>query len=182
MIEAVTLAWSTGELLVSPFGVTEEDRGRLAARGFLLDPALDLDTAPWTPERHDLARQIHRLPYISLDPSPFAFLAGRRAEGLRRRLRQLEEDSGFSRELLAAAGWYHRGETMRLWRRELALLERVLHDQRPQLIAARCAALEKSLAELPDARDRHTYRWRWFYRERLRFERGEMADDPFPPC
>lgn len=180
MIEALTLAWSTGELLVSPFGLTPEDRGRLAARGFLSDPALALDTAPWTPEREDLALEILRAPDISYDPSPFALLAGRRAEGLRRRLRRIEEESGIPHEQLVGSGWYRRGEPLRLWRRQLALLEQVRLGQRPRAIAARCAALKRSLADLPDTRDDHTCRWRWFYRERLRFERDEMADDLLP--
>lgn len=180
MIEHVTLAWATGELLVSPCGLTEPLSRRLVAAGFLADPALSLLVARWTPAREALALALHRQPDVSHDPSPFALLAGRRAEGMRRRLQQLEAAAGRPPCVLVRAGWYRRGEPLALWRLQLALLEAVHRHQQPDIAAARRAAIERALAVLSDARDDRTSQWRWFYRERLRFERGEMANDLLP--
>jgi hypothetical protein len=180
MIESVTLAWATGELLVSPFGLSERGRRRLVTAGFLPDLALSLLAARWTPEGEDLVLALHRFPDVSYDRSPFALLAGRRAEGLRCRLRHLEEAAGQSPEDLLRTGWYRRGEPLVLWRLQLALLDQAERHALPAAAAARRAALERALAALPSSRDDATLRRRWFLRKRLCFERGEMVSDPLP--
>lgn len=180
MIETVTLTWATGELLVSPFDLLDDDRESLTKAGFAWDADLDLYTAPWTPEREALAIALHEVIDISEDPSPFALLAGRRAEGARRRLQRLEEESGLAREVLVSSGWYCRCEPQSLWRRQVALLEEVRGRGQPEAVEARCAALQKALDALPAGNGRDTCAWRWFYRGRLRFERGEMATDHVP--
>lgn len=176
MIEDVTLTWATGELLVSPVGLDADAGERLVAAGFVVDPSLDLYVASWTPHREDLARELHQLREISLDPSPFALLAGRRAEGLRRQLQHLAQETGLPHERLLRSGWFRQGEPLALWRRQLALLEETWDRDRPEAVKARCEELAKARGELSDDSGEHSRRWRWFYRQRLRFECGDLAD------